>query len=280
MSVDLLTAPEKKKSAEPLFVYSQKEIDAMETTALLALYKETGQEELKWPLVLRYEWLVRSIALQICGVYSSFAQVDDIINEGVITLLGAVDKFEPEKGIKFETYVSKRIRGMIIDLARRQDWLPRSVRKRSREIDTAVTELYNDLGRYPTDLEICRKLDIPLAKYRDDLMNIDLCNVMSLETLLESRDSGIAGSSFHNYDPGTQPEQTLQDEEFRQKLAEGIRMLRDNEQLVLSLYYEKELNMREISQVMEISEPRVSQIHSKAVQKLRHFLEQYMQSDK
>ncbi len=258
--------------------YTADQIDAMETNALLDLYKTTQDENLKWPLVLRYENLIRSIALQICGVYASFAQVDDIINEGVITLMGAVDKFDPSKGIKFETYVSKRIRGMIIDLARRQDWLPRSVRKRSKEIDQTVTELYGLLGRHPRDEEICEKLGLSLSKYREDLVNVNLCNVMSLESLFESRDLGHSDIALPSSDAATQPEQYLQDDEFRTKLEEGILSLRENEQLVLSLYYQKEFNMREISQVMDISEPRVSQIHSKAIQKLRIFLEQYLNS--
>jgi RNA polymerase sigma factor for flagellar operon FliA len=258
---------------------SGQELDDMETPDLLVLYKNTGDESLKWVLVLRYEWLVRSIALQICGVYASFAQVDDIVSEGVITLLQAIDKFDLSKNIKFETYVSKRIRGMIIDLARQQDWLPRSVRKRSREIDSAVTELYHTLGHYPTDAEICEKLGVSRAKYHEDLMHLDLSNVLSLEALLENRDTGDLGIGFSSGETSAQPEQNLQEEEFRDKLTEGIRTLRDNEQLVLSLYYQKELNMREIAQVMEVSEPRVSQIHSKAIQKLRHFLQSYMAAE-
>lgn len=266
---DAVTAPPR---------YKEQDIDSMETFDLLVLYKETGHQELKWPLVLRYEWLVRSIALQIFGVYSSFAQLDDIINEGVITLMSAVDKFELDKGIKFETYVSKRIRGMIIDLARRQDWLPRSVRKRSREIDQTVTALYYSLGRYPTDFEICRHLGISIMKYREDLVNIDLCNVMSLESLFENRDLMNSGIPIPSGDTSMQPDQSLQDAEFREKLVEGVRSLRENEQLVLSLYYQKDLNMREIAAIMQISEPRISQIHSKAIQKLRHYLEQYLKS--
>lgn len=258
--------------------YKQQYIDSMETVDLLVLYKETSHQELKWPLVLRYEWLVRSIALQIFGVYSSFAQLDDIINEGVITLMSAVDKFELDKGIKFETYVSKRIRGMIIDLARQQDWLPRSVRKRSREIDQSVSELHYTLGRYPTDFEICNKLGISITKYRADLVNIDLSNIMSLESLLENRDMLNSGIQIPSHDTSMQPDQSLQDAEFREKLVEGIHSLRENEQLVLSLYYQKELTMREIAVIMEISEPRISQIHSKAIQKLRHFLELYLKS--
>ena len=111
--------------------WSEEQLERLAPEELFQLYKSTGNEELKWPLVMRYVGLVRTIALQVRGVYSSFAQVDDIINEGVLALMSAVDKFDPDKGIKFETYVSKRIRGAIIDLARRQDWVPRSVRRKA-----------------------------------------------------------------------------------------------------------------------------------------------------
>lgn len=257
---------------------TQQEVDRMPTEDLLALYKATGNQELKWPLVLRYEKLLRRIALQICGVYHSFAQVEDIIHEGVITLLGAVDKFDPDKGIKFETFVSKRIRGMIIDLARQQDWLPRRLRKRAKEIDQAVNELYGHLGRFPTDVEVSQKLEISPAKYREDLMNLNLSNIISLEALFDNRDPAYADSLLPPSSSSARPDLNLQEKEFQETLVTAIQSLRENEQLVLSLYYQKELNMREIAQVMEISEPRVSQIHSKAIQKLRMHLEQYLQS--
>lgn len=267
--------PKGKKNQE---TYTESQVESLSTEELLRAYKETGLESLKWPLVLRYVGLIKSIALQISGVYSSFAQVDDIINEGVIALMGAVDKFDPTRGIKFETYVAKRIRGMIIDLARRQDWLPRSVRKRSKEIDRAVNELYSTLGRFPSDKEIAQHLGVTTAQYQEDLMNTALSNVMSLEALFENRDQGSIGISFSGEETDLQPEQSLQNTEFREVLAAGIRSLRQNEQMVLSLYYEKELNMREIAQVLGVSEPRISQIHSKSIQKLRLYLEKYMKS--
>ena len=168
--------------------YSEREIGEMDTQELLRLYKETGDESLKWPLVLRYEGLIKNAAMQIRGVYSSFAQIDDIINEGIITLLGAIDKFDPDKGVKFETYVSKRIRGMVIDLARKQDWIPRNVRKRAKEIDLASAELSASLGRSPTDGEIAEHLGITPERYQKDAANIALSNVLSLDVLMDTRD--------------------------------------------------------------------------------------------
>ena len=152
---------------------------------LLARYKESGDENLKWEIVLRYEHIVKYAAMQVRGIYSSFAEMEDIINEGLITLVKAIVKYHPEKGVKFETYVSKRIRGMVIDLARKQDWMPRNLRKRSKEIDEATTELANTLGRYPTSAEVAQLLEVPVEKYQKDVACIAMNNVISLEALMD-----------------------------------------------------------------------------------------------
>ena len=255
------------------------EIEAMSTPDLLALYKETGEEELKWPLVLRYEGLIKSAALQIRGVYSSFAQVDDIVSEGILTLLNSIDKFDPDKGIKFETYVAKRIRGMVIDLARKQDWLPRNIRQRAREIDQTISALANDLGRYPTDREVAERLGIPTEKYQKEAARVALSNTLSLDALMDARDQEGYRFEVSSEDPAAQPELVLQDQELQQVLAQAIASLQENEQIVLSLYYEKNLHMKEIAQVMGVSEPRISQIHSRAIQKLREQMGVYMNSE-
>lgn len=255
--------------------YTQEEIEEMETQELLRLYKATGSEELKWPLVLRYEGLIKSAAMQIRGVYSSFAQIDDIINEGILTLLWAIDKYDPDKGVKFETYVSKRIRGMVIDLARKQDWMPRNIRQRAKEIDLAVAELSADLGRYPTDGEIAQRLGITPERYQKDAANVALSNILSLDMLMDTREDGYQ-MELPSSDVQSQPEMALQEREMQRALAAGISTLRKNEQIVLSLYYEKNLHLKEIAQVMELSEPRISQIHTRAIQKLRSYMEAYM----
>lgn len=259
--------------------YTQDEIEGMSTQELLSAYKQSGDEELKWPLVLRYEGLIKSAALQIRGVYSSFAQVDDIVSEGILTLLSSIDKFDPDKGIKFETYVAKRIRGMVIDLARKQDWLPRNIRQRAKEIDTAVSSLANELGRFPTDHEVAGHLGISTDKYQKEAARVALSNTLSLDALMDARD--LEGYRFEvsSEDPTIQPETVLEDQELQETLAKGIASLQKNEQIVLSLYYEKNLHMKEIAQVMGVSEPRISQIHSRAIQKLREHMGAYMNSE-
>ncbi len=258
--------------------YTEAEIEAMATPDLLALYKRTGDEALKWPLVLRYEGLIKSAALQIRGVYSSFAQVDDIVSEGILTLLNSIDKFDPDKGIKFETYVAKRIRGMVIDLARKQDWLPRNIRQRAKEIDAAVSHLANELGRFPTDQEVAGHLGIATDKYQKEAARVALSNTLSLDALMDARDLEGYHFELSDQDPKLQPETVLEDRELQETLAAGISALQENEQIVLSLYYEKNLHMKEIAQVMGVSEPRISQIHSRAIQKLREHMGAYMNS--
>lgn len=255
---------------------TEAELEALGTEELLALYKQTGDESLKWPLVLRYEGLIKNAALQVRGVFNSFAQVEDIVNEGILTLLGAVDKFDPDKGVKFETYVAKRIRGMVIDLARKQDWLPRNVRQRAKEIDDAVSALSNELGRFPTEREVADKLGVSLERYRKDAARTALNNTLSLDALMDSSEMDTYRFEPTDRDERGQPEAVLQDRELQETLAAGIGSLQENEQIVLSLYYEKNLHMKEIAQVMGISEPRISQIHARAIQKLREYMTEYM----
>lgn len=250
--------------------------ETMDNETLLAEYKQSASHELKQLLVMRYVHLVRNVALQFKGVYLSFAQVDDIINEGIILLMSALDKFDLEKNVKFETFVSKRLRGMIIDLARRQDWTPRSVRKRMREIDAATGELFSELGRSPNDKEIAQRLGLTETRYQEEVAKTALCNVMSLDMLLDERDNEPQSKHLPSTDAESQPEQSFQQKELFEMLKGSIGQLRDNEQMVLSLYYQKSLQMKEIAQVLGVSEPRVSQIHSNAIRKLRVRMTEYI----
>ena len=251
-----------------------KSYEDMTPEELFALYGENRDPNLKWEIALRYTGLIRSIALQIRGVFCSFTQLDDIINEGLIVLADAVDKFDPEKG-RFEMYVAKRIRGMIVDLARQQDWVPRTVRQRAQRIDKAVTEMYNQTGKMPSDSEVAEKLGITIEEYREAMANASLHNILSLDEVFEGNDSWEAAADPES---GGHPEQALMGEELVNTLAKAVSTLKTNEQLVLSLYYERNLKMKDIATVLEISAPRVSQIHARAVQKLKVLMEDYMRS--
>ncbi|MGO5022872.1 sigma-70 family RNA polymerase sigma factor [Lawsonibacter sp. LCP25S3_G6] len=256
---------------------SQEEAQQLDDRSLLELYQRTGDQELKWMLVLRYTQLVRRIALQASGLYSSFAQLDDIIQEGLLVLLNAVDKFDLSKNVKFETYVSTRLRGMIVDLARRQDWLPRQVRQKAVKLNRATDELAGNLGRVPTSDEVAQYMGLTREQYDALLSETAVSSMVSFEAVLDS--CGNATEKFLNLGEQSNPtEEEYQDQELHQVLEQGIASLRENERMVLSLYYEKELNMKEIAQVLGVSAARVSQIHSRALQHLRVHMKQYMQA--
>lgn len=248
--------------------------DEMTTEELFAQYRLTGDQALKWEIAMRYTGLIKSIALQIRGVFASFTQLDDVINEGLIVLADAVDKYDPERG-RFEMFVAKRIRGMIVDLARQQDWVPRAVRQRAQRIERAVTELYNETGRMPSDSQVAQRLGITMEEYQEAMSNASLHSILSFEEMFESSDQWPA-------DPGTEegagstPEQALMNQELTHTLTEAISSMKENEQLVLSLYYEQNLKMKDIAAVMDITPPRVSQIHARAVQKLKVLMEKYL----
>ncbi len=253
-----------------------KQWDEMPNEELLIEYKRTGDPELKKVLVMRYSYLVKNIALKLRGVYVGFAQVDDMINEGIILLMRALDKFDLRQNVKFETYVCKRLRGMVIDLARRQDWVPRSVRKRLREIDEAKAALFSELGRTPTDKEVAAHMGLSDERYQEEVAKTAFGNVMSLDMLLDDRDSDLPAKKLPQTDEDTQPEEYIQKQEMLEILKQSIAGLRENEQLVLSLYYQKSLQMKEIAQVLGVSEPRVSQIHANAIRKLRICMQNYV----
>ena len=242
---------------------------------LLKLYKETGSLEIKQEIVMRYIYLVKSIALQMRDIYLSFVQVDDIINEGVIAIMSEIDKFDLEKNVKFETYISKRIKGMIIDLARKQDWVPRSTRKNTRDIEDAVTTLYNKLGYYPSVQEVTEYLDISTEKYHDTMRKAALFNILSLDMVLAEAQGNEIGVKISQGEVQDQPEEQYLKKELSEVLVAAINKLKENEQLVISLYYIDELNMRQIADVLQVSEPRVSQIHANAIKKLRKHMEKF-----
>lgn len=253
----------------------QKIIDygKMTDMELWEAYEKRKTLELKQELALRYIYIVRNVAIQMRDVYVSFAQLDDIVNEGVIIVMNAIDKFDLHMNVKFETYVSKRIRGMIVDMARKQDWVPRTVRKSAREIDEATMRLYEKNGKMPTAEETAELLKMPMDKYEKVISKANLFYVLSLDMLMDEKADSRQTVQIASHNYREQPEEEYLEKEFRRILEEGIRNLKENEQTVISLYYMEELNARDIAKILGVSEPRISQIHSSAIRKLRLFIE-------
>lgn len=244
---------------------------------LLKEYKQENSLEIKQELALRYLYVIKSAAIRMRDVYLSFAQMEDIIHEGVIMLMSAIDKFEVDRNVKFETYIAKRIRGMIIDLARKQDWAPRSARRNAKRIKEAFDLLATNLGRSPEEKEIADYLELPMEKYQEVHSKTNLFSVLSLDMILDDTGENSARTAIPSPIASEQPEESYLDAEMKAILTDGIRQLKEKEQLVVSLYYMEELNMKQIAEVIEVSEPRVSQIHANAINKLKEYIEQQMQ---
>lgn len=253
------------------------EMEFKSNEELLIEYKRTSDHEVKQELVLRYVDTVRMIANQMRDVYSSFTQIDDIVNEGVIAIMKAIDKFDIDKNVKFETYISKRIRGLIIDLARKQDWVPRSVRKTNRDIANVVDEIYSVTGEIPTPEEIADKLGISMQKYWEQTSKNNIFGFISLDTVLEETGSIAYEKKVNATETDNSPEKSLLEMELNEKLLSKISSLRDREKQVLDMYYSRNMSMKEIAMALEVSEPRVSQIHSTAIKKLREKMQEYIE---
>ncbi len=245
----------------------------MSNEELLEEYKKTGELAVKQEITMRYIYIVKSIALQMKNIYSGFAQLDDIVNEGVIVLMTAIDKYDVDKNVKFSTFVSKRIRGMIIDLARKQDWVPRGVRKNAMELDEASTALYGMLGRTPTDREMAEYMGIPLEKYEKILKKSNLYYLISLDMVIEESMEKHKTFQIRAGDAKDQPEVCYMEKEMQQMLRQGIENLTENEKIVLSLHYVEELSAKDIARVMHVSAPRISQIHANIIRKLRNYIQ-------
>nr|WP_196491627.1 RNA polymerase sigma factor FliA [Photobacterium leiognathi] len=213
----------------------------------------------------RYSSLVKRIAHHLMVRLPPSVLVEDLIQAGMIGLLEAQQNYDPTKGASFETFAGIRIRGAMLDDIRRGDWVPRSVYKNSRKISEAISHLENELGRDPNDQEIAQYLDMPLEQYHQALNDVNCGRLVGISDLGVAEDSVANEESIEE----NAPFQGVADDSFRASLAEAIKTLPEREALVLSLYYDEELNLKEIGAVIGVSESRICQIHSQAMQRLR-----------
>jgi len=214
--------------------------------------------------IARYAPLAKRIAHYMMARLPASIEFDDVLQAGMLGLLDAVSRYEVTQGAQFETYAAQRIRGAIVDELRRNDWLPRSVRKSMRKIESAVSVLEQRLGRPPKEREMASQLGLPLEEYQHQL------HQARGHPLVHSEDfDDPEGESVFDAGGPRDILDALIDREFRQRLASGVADLPEREKTVMSLYYEKERNLREIGQVLGVTESRVCQIHSLAAARLR-----------
>ncbi|WP_404369355.1 RNA polymerase sigma factor FliA [Marinobacter sp.] len=229
----------------------------------LGIYQQTGAAQTH-SLVEQHAPLVKKIALHMLARLPASVQLDDLMQAGMIGLLEAAQKYQSSKGASFETYAGIRIRGAIVDEMRKGDWVPRSVHRNARRIAQAIRAVENATGSEALDADVAEELEMTLPEYHACLNDASTGRLFSLDELNESGELPIEES-----DASDNPLEGVTSDAFRQSLAAAIGELPDREKLVLSLYYQDELNLREIGAVIGVSESRVSQIHSQAALRLK-----------
>jgi RNA polymerase sigma factor for flagellar operon FliA len=234
-------------------------------------YRRTGDKALRDRLIVNYSPLVKYVAGRLGSSLPTHVDEADLVSYGLLGLMSAIDRYDPERDIKFETYAIARIRGSIIDELRTLDWVPRSVRSRAREIERAIRELESKLGRAPTDEEIAGKVGISTDELEESLVDISRSSIAALDELWSTSSEGDQVSLLDTLeDPeSVKPADALDETEIREALAEAISRLPEREKLVVTLYYYEELTLREIGEVLGVTESRVSQLHAKAILRLR-----------
>ncbi len=252
-------------------------VKEVELRDLWRRYKDDGDAKARERLVVAYSPLVKFVAGRLGAGLPSHVEDADLISYGLMGLIGSIERFEPERGIKFETFAMTRIRGAIIDELRSLDWVPRSVRSRAREIEAAQSKLEHELQRAPSDAELAAKVGIDEEELEASLLDIAGSSVYALDELWSISDaSGDQVSLLDTIsDPrAADPQESLASSEVKDALTEAVSGLPEREQLVVALYYYENLTLREIGEVLGVTESRVSQLHTKAVMRLKSALQE------
>jgi RNA polymerase sigma factor for flagellar operon FliA len=241
-----------------------------------AQLKEENDPQVRQKLLEQYLPLVKNVAGRMAMGFPKSVELSDLINTGVIGLIEAMSNFDPSRGVKFETYAVPRIRGAILDELRSLDWVPRSTRAKSREIDRATSKLENQLGRPPSARELAKSLKISPQELFSAVDDVSSATILSLDELIYKEEDNRQVPRVETLQD-LRCESVLGDmekEELKGYLVQAISHLSEQERLVVALYYYEELTLKEIGEVMQISESRVSQIHTKAVLKLRGMIKE------
>ena len=258
-------------------------VKAIELRDLWRRYKATGDDKARERLVVAYSPLVKYVAGRMASGLPAHVEESDLISYGLVGLISAIQRFEPERDIKFETYAITRIKGAIIDELRSLDWVPRSVRSRAREIEKANSKLEHQLQRAPTDEEMAAELDMEVETFQVELLQISISTVAALDELWTVSDSSGDQVSLLDtiQDPeAPDPAQVMDATDMKDRVADAIARLPEREKLVVALYYYENLTLREIGEVLGVTESRISQLHTKAVLRLRsHMSEEELTDD-
>jgi RNA polymerase sigma factor for flagellar operon FliA len=240
--------------------------------ALWREYRAKADPAIRDRLIVTYAPLVKYVAGRLGSGLPAHVDDEDLVSYGLLGLIGAIERYDPERDVKFETYAIARIRGAIIDELRALDWVPRSVRSRARDIERAIGELEAKLGRVPSDEEIAGKLGLTTEELDESLSEISRSSIAALDELWTISGSGgdqVALIDTIEDTDAPDPQGALSQVELREAIADSIARLPEREKLVVTLYYYEELTLREIGEVLGVTESRVSQLHTKAILRLK-----------
>lgn len=234
---------------------------------LWSSYKQSKDINLRNTIFMKYRELVTKVVFQLASNYNNYIDLDDLISYGNIGLLDAIEKFDIDKGVKFETYASIRIRGAIIDEIRKLDWVPRSTRQKFKIVEKAIEEVENTLGRSASMYEIANYLSIPTEELEEILAQMSSYAIISMdEQILELVNEMSANTINQNQ---LTPEDITVREEIKQSLTKAIESLQERDRLIITLYYYEEFTLKEIGKILNITESRVSQLHTRALSRLK-----------
>ena len=237
-------------------------------------YGKTKSPEIREKLILEYAPLVKLVAGRLSMYLGYNVEYEDLVSYGIFGLIDAIDKFDSMKAVKFETYASLRIRGAILDQIRKMDWIPRTIRQKQKKIDSAMKEIEQDTGRMATDEEIAKKLGITDDDYLGWQSQMKITGLVSLDEFLESGTESIPQQgNQHRFES---PEEVIEKTELKKTLGLALELLTEKEKKVILLYYYEDLTLKEISNVLEVSESRISQLHTRALQKMKTKMGNYM----
>jgi RNA polymerase sigma factor for flagellar operon FliA len=243
-----------------------------ETLDLWRQYRRTKEKAVRDRLILTYAPLVKYVAGRLGSGLPAHVDEGDLVSYGLLGLIAAIDRYDPDRDVKFETYAIARIKGSILDELRALDWVPRSVRSRAREIERAIADLESKLGRAPNDEEIAKKVGISQAELEDSLTDIGRSSIAALDELWTVQGGSgdqVALIDTIEDDSLPDPQAALTATEMREAVADAIARLPEREKLVITLYYYEDLTLREIGEVLGVTESRVSQLHTKAILRLK-----------
>lgn len=250
-------------------------MDEMSRKKLWDEYAKSKSPQIREQIIIEYAPLVKVVAGRLSMYLGYNVEYDDLVGYGVFGLIDAIDKYDFMKEVKFETYASLRIRGAILDQIRKMDWIPRTVRQRQKQIDAATKEIEATTGRPARDEEIAQALGIKEDEYLEWQSQMKVTNVVSLNEYLEmgTEISNEVGNVSRHFDA---PEKVAEQEELKEMLVEALELLTEKERKVIVLYYYEELTLKEISELLEVTESRVSQLHTKSLQKMKAKLGKYV----